>query len=46
MNVTILPTPQAACARAADVVREVLVAKPAIALDIYALNNLLLGKNG
>ena len=38
MNVTILPTPQAACARAAEIVSEVLVAKPDAVLALPAGN--------
>jgi len=38
VNVTILPTPQAACARAAEIVSEVLVAKPDAVLALPAGN--------
>jgi glucosamine-6-phosphate deaminase len=38
VNVTILPTAQAACARAADIVREILVAKPDAVLALPAGN--------
>ena len=38
VNVTILPTPQAACARAAEIVSELLVAKPDAVLALPAGN--------
>jgi len=38
VNVTILPTPEAACARAADVVASLLVAKPTAVLALPAGN--------
>jgi glucosamine-6-phosphate deaminase len=39
VNVSILPTPEAACARAADIVSEVLIAKPDAVLALPAGNS-------